>query len=418
MRIAALLVACLAPIAWASSGPAGPQDGAQDSWTVWAERVYTLSGEPLEDAAITIEDGKITAVVPGRSAPGDDDGLRAMAITPGLVDASVRLLGGWTGVEHAREVSPDMRAADAAALWDERWKAVARSGVTSALLNPPDFDVIGGLGLVVKTAGGPRGSARPLAPDVVLRGAIGSQPSVRNHPAFGRPEDLYSRRPTTRMGVEWEHRKAFYDAAAARQDPSRAGPGTEQLQAVLDGKLPFMVQAWTTQDIRTAVFLKEEIEREGLGQPRFILDAAAEAWKEPQLLVRSEVAVVLPPFPSHGRTGEGAFMALDSARRLHELGVPLALSAHGSTGAGDSLARQAGWAIRGGLPFQAALEAVTLAPARMLGIEKSVGSLESGKDADLVLWSGEPFEASSAVIGVLVDGHLVLDPRAQAKPAD
>jgi imidazolonepropionase-like amidohydrolase len=111
-------------------------------------------------------------------------------------------------------------------------------------------------------------------------------------------------------------------------------------------------------------------------------------------------------------------MAIESAKLLHDLGVPLALSAHGSTSAGSSLGRQAGWAMRGGLPFDAALAAVTITPARLIGVDDRVGSLEVGKDADLVLWSGEPFEASSAVIGVLVDGRLVLDPRASAEKAD
>jgi imidazolonepropionase-like amidohydrolase len=396
--------------------PAAPQEAEDTSWTVWADKVYTAAGDVLDGAVIRVEDGRITAITPGGSAPGG--ALKAAAVTPGMVDLSVRLLGDWTDVEHAREVNAGMRAADAADLFDERWKAVARTGVTTALVNPPDFNVIGGLGFAVKTAGGPGGSAHELAPDRVVRGAIGSQPSARNHPAYGRPEDLYSRRPTTRMGVEWEHRAAFYDAAASRGDEARAFPGSAELVRVLDGELPFMVQAWTTQDIRTAVFLAEEIVREGLGQPRFVLDAAAEAWREPQLLVRSKVAVVLPPFAPLGRTGEGAFMTIESAQLLHDLGVPLALSAHGSTGAGDSLGRQAGWAMRGGLPFDAALAAVTIAPARLIGVDDRVGSLEVGKDADLVLWSGEPFEASSAVIGVLVDGRLVLDPRASAEKAD
>jgi imidazolonepropionase-like amidohydrolase len=386
------------------------QEGEETSWTVFADKVYTSAGKVLDGAVIRVQDGRIAAITPGSSAPGD--ALEAAAITPGMVDLSVRMLSGWSGVEHYREIQPDSRAADAVDLFDARWKALARTGVTTALVNPPDFDVIGGLGTAVKTSGGPQGAAREFAPDRVVRGAMGDQPSNRNHPAFGRPEDLYSRRPTTRMGVEWEHRKAFYDAAASRSDEERAFPGSEQLVRVLDGEIPFMVQAWTTQDIRTAVFLSEEIVREGLGQPRFVIDAAAEAWREPQLLVRSKVSIVLPPFAPAGRTGEGAFMATHSASLLHGLGVPIALSAHGSTRPGSALGAQAGWARRGGLALDAALEAVTIAPARMIGVDDRVGSLEAGKDADLVLWSGEPFEASSAVIGVLVDGHLVLDPRA------
>ncbi|HVS17096.1 MAG TPA: hypothetical protein VMT18_00755, partial [Planctomycetota bacterium] len=317
------------------------QEAPQTSWTVFAERLYTGDGM-RENQLIQIRDGKITAIGPG-SRTGDK-GLNAAAVTPGMVDLSVRVLSGWSGVEHADEVSPHMRAADAVDLFDERWLAVARTGVTAALVNPPDYDVIGGRGLVVKTAGGVGGSARELAADAVLRGAIGSQPSQRNHPAFGRPEDLFSRRPTTRMGVEWEQRRAFWEVAAKRGTDAAREPGNAALLAVLDGELPYFVQAWTTQDIRTTVYLKEELERERLGTPIVVVDAAAEAWREPELLVRSGVAVVLPPFPPQGRTGDGAFMTQTSAYELVERGVPVALSAHGDTSASGALGRQAGWA--------------------------------------------------------------------------
>jgi imidazolonepropionase-like amidohydrolase len=142
-----------------------------------------------------------------------------------------------------------------------------------------------------------------------------------------------------------------------------------------------------------------------------VIDAAAEAWKEPQLLVRSHASVVLPPFPEEGRTDDGAFMAWNTAALLVAQGVPVALSAHGDSSPAGRLAMQAGYAMQGGLEFEQALAAVTINPARMLGVEARVGSLEVGKDADLVLWNGEPFQATSRVIGVIVDGALVLDPR-------
>lgn len=383
----------------------------ENSWTVFAERLYTGDGV-RENQLITVREGKISTIGPG-TLPSET-GLRAASVTPGMIDLSVRLLDGWSGVEHQDELSPGMRAADAVDLFDERWLGVARSGVTTALVNPPDYDVIGGRGLAVKTAGGELGHARALLQDAVLRGAIGSQPSLRNHPAFGRPEDLFSRRPTTRMGVEWEQRRVFYEAAAKRGTPAAEEPGNAALLAALSGELPYFVQAWTTQDIRTTVFLKEELEREQLGTPRVVIDAAAEAWREPELLVRSGVAVVLPPFPAQGRTEDGAFMTITCAKQLVERGVSVALSAHGDTSAAASLGRQAGWAMRGGLSLDEALACVTTTPARLLGLEDQVGRVAVGRAADLVLWSGAPFEASSAVIGVLVDGVLVLDPRATA----
>jgi hypothetical protein len=396
--------------------PALAQRGERDrpqskAWLVYAEKIYTSTGRNVDKGMVGVTNGKISAVSVMRDESGTDDTLRAYAVTTGLIDASARLGVDMSAVEQSREVAPELRVANAVDVFDEVWDAELATGVTTVLVNPPDYDVVGGLGIVLKTAGGNSVASRTVKADAVLRGAVGTQPSQGNHPAFGRPTDFFSRRPTTRMGVEWEWRKAFWDTAQSDRDASKAFPGMERLKDVLAGRLTLNVQAWTTQDIRTTVFLKEEIEREGLGKPRVFIDAAAEAWKEPQLLVRSKIPVVLPPFPEQGRTGDGAFMAWNVAQLLREQGVPVALSAHGDTSLDGRLAMQAGYAMRGGLSFEDALAAVTIQPARLLGVEDRVGSIEVGKDADLVLWNGEPFEPTSRPIGVIVDGVLRVDPR-------
>lgn len=394
-------------VAAALLGAGGKEE--RNSWTISAEHVYTAAGKPIDGGLVTVEGGKIRSV-----SKGDGGQLECFAVTPGLIDLSVRIERNWATIEQSREVTPEKRIVEALDWFDEAWKREARSGVTTVMINPLERQVVGGLSVVVKTAG-ESVEKRTVKGDSVLYGAIGSAPSASNHPAFGRPDDIYSRRPTTRMGVEWEWRKAFFDAAVAREDEKLRGPGTAELQKALSGNLPLMVQAWTTQDIRTAVFLKEELEREKLGSLRLIVDAAAEAWREPDLLVRCGAAVVLPPWAPQGRSGEGAFYALDTGALLAQKGVLVALSGHGAREVSERLAYQPGHAMRGGMSLDAALAAVTINPARIAGIDKRVGSLESGKDADLVLWSGPPFEASSAVIGVLVDGRLILDPRNQSK---
>lgn len=390
-------------------------------WVIFADRVYTGAGQNYDGGMVVLGGGKISIVSPNRDG-GDEGGreaLRCAAITPGLVDASVRITSGATSVEQSREIAPDVRVATSLDPFSIEWDRQLRNGVTTVLVNPPDLDVIGGLGVVLKTAGPDSINARTVKNDAVLRGSMGQQPSQGNHAAFGRPTDFYSRRPTTRMGVEWAWRKAFYDAAAANGDSSRAFAGSNQLVSALKGDLTVAIQAWATQDIRTAVFLKEEIEREdefknGLNKPRFFIDAAAEAWKEPQLLVRARIPVVLPPFPASGRTRDNAFMAWNTAELLRKEGIPFALSSHGSAAPEASLALQAGYAMQGGLPFDTALAAVTSVPARLMGVADRVGTIEVGKDADLVLWNGTPFEATSRVIAVIVDGVLRYDVRDKA----
>jgi imidazolonepropionase-like amidohydrolase len=395
-------------VGWLASLSAAPASG--DEWTIRAATVHTVSGKAIENGVVHVEGKKITAVGKGG---GGGDVLECAAVTPGLIDLAVQIDTGPASVEQSSETVARLAVADALDLFSYRWAPVLASGVTTALALPADHDVIGGLGVVLKTGGEPTLAARLVRADAVLRGAIGSQPSNGNNaPRFTEPSSFYFRRPTTRMGVEWVFRKAIYDTlqGVGAEDPALAADA-DVLRRVLSGELVLSIQAKATQDVRTAIYLKEEF-----GIPRVILDHAIEAWREPKLLVRSGVAVVLPPFTPDGRHDDGHvndsyFLPLDAPRELQELGVPFALSGHGASAPGRRLADQAGLAMRGGLAFEAALAAVTLVPATLMGVEKRVGSLEAGKDADLVLWSGPPFEPASRIIGVMLEGKLVLDPR-------
>ncbi|MCP3919940.1 MAG: amidohydrolase family protein [bacterium] len=388
---------------------AGAALAQENDWTVHAKRVYTGSGDVVENAIVRVTDGKVAAILPGRSAP--QNSLSVEAVTAGMIDASVRINAGVWSVEQSTEVQPQRSVADSIDVFDYRWLRAARSGVTTVYIAPLDRNVVGGTGVAMKTAGADSVDGRRLESKPIVRGAIGTDPSGGNSAAFGRPTSFFNRRPTTRMGVEWEWRKAFYDAVAAQRLPERDFEGADVMRDILAGKVRLCIQAWATQDIRTAVFLKEEMMREGFGEIDLVIDAAAEAWKEPQLLVRTKTSVILPPHPGSGRARDGAFMSINTAKVLVDAGVPVALSSHGARDAGERLAAQAGLAMRGGLTLEQALAAVTTTPARILGIEGRVGTVEVGKDADLVLWSGTPFEATARVSGVLVDGVLVHDPR-------
>ena len=380
-------------------------DAPQTSWSVFAEKVYTSTGSTLENALVVVTDGKISAITPGAKAL--DDSLSAKTVTAGLIDASASIHVGARAVEQSNEVTPSISMEFGVDVFDHRWDRLVRSGVTTAFVPPQSRNVVGGMGVVLKTAGDESLEARAVVGAPLLCGAIGSLPSSGNRPANGRPTSFYNRRPTTRMGVEWEWRKCLFDAAQAPAEG--AGKDVDILQDVLAGKVGVFIEAYPTQDIRTAVFLKEEMQREGFGEMRLIIDAGAEAWREPEMLVRSSTAVILPPMPGQGRTIDAAFMAANTAKVLQDAGVLFALSADDARG--GPLGIEAGFAMRGGLTREEALRAVTITPAQILGVDGQVGTVEVGKDADLVLWSGEPFEVTTRPIGVLVNGRLALDPR-------
>jgi len=381
---------------------------SDDDWTISADVVYPVSKAPIENGVVRVQNGKIAAV-----GKGDGGELRCAAVTPGLVELSVQIDTGPASVEQSREAIVRLSVEDALDLFSFRWERELRSGVTTALANPLDMDVLGGFGVVVKTGGAPTLARRLVRANAVLRGAIGTQPSSGNSvPRGSEPSSFYFRRPTTRMGVEWLARDAFYRAIQGEgsSDPVQAEENA-LLKKVLAGEIVLMLQAKATQDVRTAIYLKEEF-----GIPRMILDHSIECWREPELLVRSGAAVVLAPFTPGGRHVDGTvpdtyFQPLDAAKQLSDLGVLFALSGQGGRAVGARLADQPGFAMRGGLSFDAALAAVTLTPATLAGVADRVGSLEVGKDADLLLWNGKPFEPTSRVIGVLLDGELVLDPR-------
>jgi imidazolonepropionase-like amidohydrolase len=405
-KLQSLLGAALAALLLTGSLSAqGAEKDAQEprrSWTIRAERIHTVSGQVIEGGLVRVENGRIAAIVPG----GKGGDLAVHTITPGLIDLSPDISLGISAVEEDREVTPEMHLTDALNLYSTRFGRELGSGVTTVLLSAPDNNVIGGLAAALKTGGPELLAARLVKADAVLTGAFGSAPSRFNSPAFGRPQGLFNRRPTTRMGVEWEARKAFYDALYALED-KREHPGSSELQAVLRGDLALMLQASATQDIRTALYLKEEF-----GLPRLIVSQAAEVWKEPEILQRTGAAVVLPPFAWNGTTAvDRGFMAWNTPKLLDELGVPFALSGRGNADPDARLALQPAFAVRGGLAADKALAAATLVPAKLLGIEDRVGSIQVGKDADLCLWNGDPTRFSSAVVGVLLSGELVKDPR-------
>lgn len=407
---AATLAAFTIGLAPASDAPSAitavPQDddGPRTSWIVTADEIHTASGRVIEGGFVRIGDGKITAVGRGKIA-GD---FHVAAITPGLIECSSGLSVGQRSVEQDSESTPHISVEEGLDLFSTRWERELRRGVTTACVSPDDRNVLGGLPVVVKTGGGePTMDDRVLRARIGLRACIGSSPSSGNSPVFGRAFGMFNRRPTTRMGVEWVFRRTFYDALRAQQDETFTFEGVETVQHVLDGELPLFVQAAPRQDLITALNLKSEF-----SIPNVVIDAAAEVIPETDAVVASGASLIFAPLEFDGAAVvEGASLPWNAPAHMAENGVTFALSARSTGNLDYSLAMQPAHAIRGGLDPAKALEAVTIVPARLLGVDDHVGSIEQGKHADLVFWSGTPFEYTSSVTGVMVSGELAVDPR-------
>jgi imidazolonepropionase-like amidohydrolase len=201
---------------------------------------------------------------------------------------------------------------------------------------------------------------------------------------------FYARRPTTRMGVVWEFKKAFLDAK------EREGG---VLQRAMEGKLPVRVAASRATDIESLLGIAQEL---GLS---VVLEEAQEAYKLADRLAARKIPVLLrPEFSVEGT--EGSEVRFDAFRTLLEKGVRVALLPAQADNP-DSLLGAAALAVKHGARPGEALRAVTIRAAEILGVADRVGSLEAGKDADLVILSGDPLNLCSRVEKVVIGGRVV-----------
>ncbi len=269
----------------------------QSVTTLTAEHVHLGDGRVLDTATVSIQDGKIVAVVPGGSPT-----VAGAHLTPGLVDAYTFLGVDERTVEHSREVTPGHRIANSARLDSPSFARAAAEGVTTAYLRPDSLNVIAGIGAVAKTAGGraadlfaDAGSAgRVIVTDAGLRIVVGVDAYYDNRTPNGQfTDNSHARRPNTRMGSVWEIRNAFYRALAYREARKSGAPLDADLEALLaavDGKIPVRMLTRRHHDTQTALRLQQEF-----GWPRLILEEATEAYLVRDLLAKAGVPLVLGP---------------------------------------------------------------------------------------------------------------------------
>lgn len=344
-------------------------------------RILDGTGRIFENGTIVIHQGRILSVEEGRRIPEGArvEDLAGRWVIPGLIEAA-----GTTGVsgpanEDSAEITPGLRILDAVDTGHPEFRRARERGVTTVFVAPGNRNVIGGLGAVFKTDG------QVLVPEAALKATLGSGPSAGNFPPRGVPATFFARRPTTRMGVVWEFRKAFEDAREGR------GEGAEPLNRVLQGKLSLRIAASESADVESALDLARELK---LG---VVLEEAGEAWRRAAELAAAKVPVLLRPALRIGTAGEPR---LDAFVLLLRAGVVTGLL----PADGSDLRITAAMTMKHGASRDEALKAVTRVPAAILGLGARIGALEPGKDADLAVYSGDPFEVSTKVERVMING--------------
>ncbi len=374
-----------------------------------ARAVHLGTGAVLEGATIVIRNGLIEAVgrvdVPAGATVIDAEGG---VVIPSLVDAGGDVSADGSPSEES--VAADVFAADGFDLFADRSRDV-EGGVLHAFVTVGGERLIGGWGAVACLAGEP--ASRILVPrsslEVTLGESVRRQPRIFEPPVHPSPADrpvppARPQLPGARMGAILALRSAF-DAARTAADPPAA---IREILPALSGAHPVRVRCHRAADIARAIDLSRDY---GF---RLIIEGGTEAHLLADDLAAVGAAVVLRPSGPpgvYGRSMPGGFQPdgvpdPEGAAILSRAGVRLAVAAPGAAEVGELL-WYAGWCMRGGLAESAALRAVTLDAARILGIAERTGSLETGREGNLVILADGPFVPGAAPRRVLLRGETV-----------
>ena len=393
---------CVATLAFlAASGLVRGQVAVQ------GEIVHTVSGEALLNAVVLVENGRISQVGPAIEVdvPNGFRTLRAKVVTPGLIDAHCTIgLSGYLNQEHDQDqvedseaIQPELRAIDA---YNPREVLVAwaRSyGVTTIHSGHAPRSLVSGQTAVFKTRGATVEDA-VLKPLAMVAATIGEGARRRGNASPGTRAKMASMLRTELLKArEYAAKRANGDG-----DKPDRNLRLDALAGVLSGETPLLVTAQRAHDILTALRIAEEFEIP------IVLDGAAEATEVLDRVRDAGVGVIVHPTMMRA-SGETENLSFETAAKLYAAGIPAALQGGFESYVPKSrlVLFEAGVAAGHGLGFDDALRSITINAARILGVEDRVGSIEIGKDGDLALFDGDPFEYSSRCVGVVIDGEVV-----------
>jgi imidazolonepropionase-like amidohydrolase len=364
---------------------------------VRAGTLYTMAGPPIPNGVVLIEGARIRAVGPAASVaiPANARIVEAKVVTPGLIDG--RATVGLTGITNTQghdqdmldrsggAIQPELRALDAYNPLEPLVTYVRSFGVTTVHTGHAPGNLVSGQTFVVKTFGR-TADAAAILPEAMISVTLGPASTGTG--------------PGTRAKQMSALRSELIGAREAKD------PGTNlrlaALQRVIRREVPLLVYAHRAQDIVSALRLAEEF------TIRMVLDGAAEAYLVVDELRQAQVPVIVHPTMFRA-SGDTENLSWENAAILRRAGIPIALQSgyEGYVPKVRVVLFEAALAAAHGLTFEQALGAVTIDAARILGIDRRVGSLEPGKDADLALFDGDPFEYTSRCVGTIVDGKLV-----------
>lgn len=374
------------------------------------ETVYTMAGQPIRDGVVLIgRDGKIQQVGPASSVriPNGVRTLQGKVVTPGLIDAHSTV--GFSGIlnqpqdqdqlETSAPIQPELRGVDAYDPQDRLVEYVRQFGVTTLHTGHGPGALASGQTIVVKTRGA---TVQEALVDTLAMVAMTVGPEVRdNFKSPGTPAKSIAMLRQEFIKAQEYDRKV---RAATADHPVARDLRLEMVAAMLRGEVPALVTAHRAIDILDALRLQHEF---GF---KMVLDGASEAYEVVDQIKAAGIPVII--HPTMMRTGgETVNASVTTAKVLIDAGIPVALQSgyEGYVPKTRVVLFEAGMAAGYGLPFDQALATITINAARILGLQDRIGSLERGKDGDVVVYDGDPFEFTTHVCGVTIQGEVESD---------
>jgi imidazolonepropionase-like amidohydrolase len=387
---------------------------ASSSIAITGGRVVPIEGDPIDNGTVLVEDGKIAAVAgPDFKPPPGTDLIDAAGkwVLPGFIDAHAHLGvyeegEGWAGVDTNETTGPvqaHVRALDAINPAEQGFRDAIGGGVLAVNVNPGSGNPIGGQTVAIRCWG-------RTVDEMVLREPAGLKSALGENPkrVYGDKKET----PSTRLGTAAVIRSAFVEAAnylakqASDQSPERSGVTErdlklEALGRVLRREIPWRQHCHRADDIATAMRLAAEFGYD------LVIDHGTEAYLLADKIAAAGIPVVIGPLFTSRSKVELRNRSLANPGRLAAAGVTIAITTDHPVVPVHFLIHQATLAVKEGLDPVTALRSVTLNPALIIGVADRLGSLTVGKDADLVVWSGDPLDVMSRAEVAYVRGREI-----------
>jgi imidazolonepropionase-like amidohydrolase len=371
-------------------------------------KVYPVSGPAIENATVLIDNGTIKDVGVNVAVPAGATRIDAKGkwVTPGLIHAASGLglveIGAVPDANDAtakgdRAVAASFRAWDGLNPDTVLWEPARNEGVTGAVVAPGGRNLISGQAAIVDLSEGPRSDLLRRAPVAMF----GQLSSAEGAGASARGELVQRFRELIGDVRAFAARRDDYDTGNSRELSARRGD-LEAMIPVVEGRLPLVVSVNRAADIETALDLAREFNL------KIMVLGGAEAWKVSARLAADKVPVLTGALDNIPSSFATLGSRQENAGLLAKAGVPLIIV--GSPGEAfnvRNIRQEAGNAVAYGLAWDAALRAVTLTVAEQFGVADRAGSLQAGRDANVVVWSGDPFEFATVAEHVFVRGRPV-----------